>query len=75
VVDFDGDCLSGSSAKAFDALFPSLIDFATDVFFVCGSGRKYYQIWINNKSDGFKLAQSAAFPPNVGAVSFADMGG
>lgn len=45
-----------------------------DVFLLCGTNRKYYQIWINNKSDGFKMARTGAFPPNIGPVSFADMG-
>jgi len=51
------------------------MDCATDVFIMCGSDRKSYQIWSNNKTDGFKLARSGQFPPNIGAVSFADMGG
>lgn len=45
-----------------------------DVFLMCGTNRKWYQIWINNKSNGFKMAQTQSFPPNIGAVTFADMG-
>ncbi|KAF8319364.1 hypothetical protein DL93DRAFT_2124690 [Clavulina sp. PMI_390] len=48
-------------------------DCLSDVFLMCGTGRKYYQIWTNNKSNGFNLARSGALPPNVGAVTFADM--
>jgi integrin alpha FG-GAP repeat containing protein 1 len=32
-----------------------------------------YQIWTNNKSNGFTLSLSGSLPPNAGQVSFADM--
>lgn len=73
VIDLDGDCLSGTCSKL--APWPmSSLSIIADVFLMCGTGRKYYQIWTNNKSNGYNLARSAAFPPNVGAVTFADMG-
>lgn len=53
-----------------DASFLNILD----VFLMCGSTQKTFQIWTNHKGDGFKLARSGSFPPNVGAVSFADMG-
>lgn len=38
------------------------------------SGRKSYQVWINNKDEGFSLAQSGRLPDGTQFVSFADMG-
>lgn len=47
-----------------------------DVFLVCddGMGGKSFQIWVNNKGDGFSLAQEGSLPSGVQAVSFADIG-
>ncbi|RKP26277.1 hypothetical protein SYNPS1DRAFT_28023 [Syncephalis pseudoplumigaleata] len=58
-VDLNGDCLS-------------------DLFLTCESnatGMATYQIWTNNKSDGFALAREGNLPKGAGAVSFADIGG
>lgn len=46
-----------------------------DVFLVCdqGSGKKSYQIWINNKDEGFSLAQEGPLPTGTQAISFADI--
>jgi len=48
----------------------------SDLFLVCddGNGGKYFQIWINNKDQGFKLAQTTQLPLGVQSISFADMG-
>ncbi|KAI5117253.1 hypothetical protein M0805_006416 [Coniferiporia weirii] len=57
VADFDGDCLA-------------------DVFLVCdeeGTSNKFFQIWRNDKSEGFTLAQVGRLPSGVQAISFADM--
>ncbi|KAH7928183.1 integrin alpha N-terminal domain-containing protein [Leucogyrophana mollusca] len=58
VIDLNGDCLA-----------------ASDIFLVCddGSGRKSYQIWVNNKDTGFSLAQQGALPSGTQAISFADI--
>ncbi|KAL0573899.1 hypothetical protein V5O48_008047 [Marasmius crinis-equi] len=50
-------------------------DCLADVFLVCDDGRggKYFQIWINNKSDGFTLAQEQPLPSGTLQVSLADM--
>lgn len=47
-----------------------------DIFLLCDDGRggKSYQIWINNKDNGFMLAQEGALPSGVQSISFADMG-
>ena len=46
-----------------------------DVFLVCdeGSSRKSFQIWRNDKTDGFTLAQSGQLPSGVQSISFADV--
>lgn len=49
----------------------------TDLFLVCDedNGRDhYYQIWTNNKDDGFELAMTGRFPAGFQSVSFADIG-
>ena len=48
-----------------------------DLFLICdnGSGSKFFQIWINNKDGGFKLAQQGPLPSGTQVVSFADIGG
>ncbi|KAH8114092.1 hypothetical protein DFH11DRAFT_1595734 [Phellopilus nigrolimitatus] len=50
-------------------------DCLADVFLVCdeGSSDKYYQIWRNDKTKGFTLAQLGRFPSGVQAISFSDM--
>ncbi|TDL28289.1 hypothetical protein BD410DRAFT_737497, partial [Rickenella mellea] len=50
-------------------------DCLADVFLFCedGKGNKYFQIWINDKSDGFKLAQQETLPSGIQSFSFADM--
>ncbi|KAI0781429.1 hypothetical protein BD413DRAFT_463176 [Trametes elegans] len=56
-VDLNGDCLA-------------------DLFLVCddrSSGSKFFQIWINNKDDGFTIAQQGRLPPGTQAISFADI--
>ena len=59
-IDLDGDCLA-------------------DLFLVCedpsDAQRLSYQIWVNAKEAGFKLAQSGPLPHGTapGAVTFADM--
>jgi hypothetical protein len=47
-----------------------------DVFILCddGHGGNTYQIWVNNKADGFSLASEGAMPSGVQTVSFADVG-
>ncbi|KAI0648361.1 hypothetical protein C8Q79DRAFT_906145 [Trametes meyenii] len=56
-VDLNGDCLA-------------------DLFLVCEdvrSGGKYYQIWLNNKDDGFVLTTQGSLPSGTQAISFADI--
>ncbi|KZT70220.1 hypothetical protein DAEQUDRAFT_725861 [Daedalea quercina L-15889] len=56
-VDLNGDCLA-------------------DIFLVCddlSSASKYFQIWVNNKDDGFMLAQLGRLPKGTQSISFADM--
>ncbi|KAJ7494497.1 hypothetical protein B0H11DRAFT_2004943 [Mycena galericulata] len=50
-------------------------DCLADVFLLCddGNGGKTYQIWVNNKADGFSLALQGAMPSGVQTVSFADV--
>ncbi|RDB23975.1 T-cell immunomodulatory protein [Hypsizygus marmoreus] len=50
-------------------------DCLADLFLICDDGRggKSYQIWVNNKDDGFSLSQEGALPSGVQAVSFADI--
>lgn len=46
------------------------------MFLVCneqGSSDKYFQIWRNDKSEGFSLAQLGRLPSGTQAISFADM--
>lgn len=47
-----------------------------DLFLMCDNGRgeKSYQIWVNNKEDGFSLSQEGALPSGVQSISFADIG-
>ncbi|KAF8162813.1 hypothetical protein B0H34DRAFT_295552 [Crassisporium funariophilum] len=50
-------------------------DCLADVFLVCddGIGGKKYQIWVNNKDQGFFLSQEGSLPPGTQAISFADV--
>ncbi|KAJ7778659.1 hypothetical protein DFH07DRAFT_730793 [Mycena maculata] len=50
-------------------------DCLADVFLLCddGKGGKTYQIWVNNKTEGFSLASQGAMPSGVQTVSFADV--
>ncbi|KAF8061672.1 hypothetical protein FPV67DRAFT_1673289 [Lyophyllum atratum] len=50
-------------------------DCLADVFLMCDDGRggKSFQIWINNKDEGFSLAQEGALPSGMQTISFADM--
>ena len=50
--------------------------FFEDLFLVCedSSGRKSFQIWINNKDSGFSLNQTADLPSGTQGISFADVG-
>ncbi|KAK7037504.1 hypothetical protein VNI00_010996 [Paramarasmius palmivorus] len=50
-------------------------DCLADVFLVCDDGRggTYFQIWVNNKADGFSLAKEHALPAGTQQISFADM--
>ncbi|KAG7086474.1 hypothetical protein E1B28_002425 [Marasmius oreades] len=50
-------------------------DCLADVFLVCDDGRggKFFQIWVNNKEDGFSLAQEHPLPTGTLQVSLADM--
>lgn len=58
-IDLDGDCLA-------------------DLFFTCKKGDSdldlSYQIWLNDKSGGFKLARTGDLPKGTKSVGFADMG-
>ncbi|KAF8123775.1 hypothetical protein EV363DRAFT_1179119 [Boletus edulis] len=50
-------------------------DCLADIFLVCdeGSGRRSFQIWVNNKDAGFSLAQHQSLPSGVQAITFADI--
>ncbi|KAG6840620.1 hypothetical protein C0991_005519 [Blastosporella zonata] len=45
------------------------------VFVVCddGKGGRTFQIWVNNKENGFSLAQEGALPSGLQTISFADV--
>lgn len=48
-----------------------------DIFLVCdegSTGSKYFQIWVNNKDNGFVLAHLGRLPQGTQSISFADMG-
>lgn len=56
-IDLNGDCLA-------------------DIFLVCdegSTGSKYFQIWVNNKDNGFVLAHLGRLPQGTQSISFADM--
>jgi integrin alpha FG-GAP repeat containing protein 1 len=73
VVDLNGDCLAG--LNIFSYLVPKL-DVISDIFLMCDNGRqgKSYQIWVNNKEEGFSLSQEGPLPPGVQSIAFADVG-
>ncbi|KAG2047539.1 hypothetical protein BDR06DRAFT_963815 [Suillus hirtellus] len=50
-------------------------DCLADIFLVCqdSSGKKSYQIWVNNKDSGFSLDQSGDLPSGTQGISFADV--
>ncbi|KIJ94536.1 hypothetical protein K443DRAFT_683654 [Laccaria amethystina LaAM-08-1] len=50
-------------------------DCLADIFLVCNDekGGQSYQIWVNNKDDGFNLSQAGLLPPGTQAISFADI--
>ncbi|KAG6831217.1 hypothetical protein H0H92_012014 [Tricholoma furcatifolium] len=50
-------------------------DCLADVFLVCDDGRggRTFQIWVNNKEDGFSLAQEGSLPSGLQTISFADI--
>jgi hypothetical protein len=75
VVDLNGDCLAGSEIFLYSGN-PSLMVFSLpDIFLVCddSSLQKTYQIWVNNKDEGFTLAQSGKLPGGTQSVTFADI--
>lgn len=50
---------------------------SVDLFLVCdedNTGDQYFQIWVNNKDDGFALAQLGRLPRGTQSISFADVG-
>ncbi|KAH9465512.1 hypothetical protein Pst134EA_013395 [Puccinia striiformis f. sp. tritici] len=57
-IDLDGDCLA-------------------DIFLTCedeaGMGEQSYQIWINNKNEGFSLSRTGILPRGTKGITFADM--
>ncbi|KAJ7771527.1 hypothetical protein B0H16DRAFT_1513818 [Mycena metata] len=50
-------------------------DCLADVFLLCDDGRggNSYQIWVNNKADGFSLALEGSMPSGMQTISFADV--
>ncbi len=77
VVDLDGDCLAGASVVYCLSSISELNYLCwADVFLVCddGHGAKYFQIWVNNKDNGFTLSQQGNLPSGVQSITFADIG-
>jgi hypothetical protein len=78
LIDLDGDCLAGPYILPAVCSSQCTERCYTDVFLTCvdphDSSRLTYQIWLNKKIDGFKLAWEGRFPKGAGPVSFADMG-
>ncbi|THH05309.1 hypothetical protein EW145_g4893 [Phellinidium pouzarii] len=63
------------SVPSSNAAQPIPLD-ANDILLVCdeeGTSNKYFQIWRNDKSEGFTLAQFGRLPSGVQVISFADM--
>jgi hypothetical protein len=78
VVDLNGDCLAGELPFALVSAFHAYVNFMLpDIFLVCDDGRGglSYQIWINNKQDGFTLGAQGSLPSGTQTISFADLGG
>ncbi|KAH8995858.1 hypothetical protein EDB86DRAFT_2920938 [Lactarius hatsudake] len=50
-------------------------DCVADIFLVCddGTGRKYFQVWVSDPSEGFTLTQHGSLPAGTQSVVFADM--
>jgi len=50
-------------------------DCLADIFLVCDDSpsQKSFQIWVNNKDEGFSLAQKGRLPAGTQSVSFADI--
>lgn len=75
-IDLNGDCLPGMRHDRL--LAPPLICFRIDIFLVCrefgGLGARSFQIWTNNKTEGYDFAGEWDLPDGAGAISFADMG-
>lgn len=48
----------------------------SDIFLTCddGTGGKKYQVWVNEKEEGFSLSQEGQLPFGTQAISFADIG-
>lgn len=74
IIDLNGDCLAGQSILWKQN--HTHVSFFSDIFLVCdeGSGRRSFQIWVNNKQSGFSLAQHQSLPSGVQAITFADIG-
>ena len=74
VVDLNGDCLAG--LDIFYRMSAQNLSITLDIFLVCDDGRgsKSYQIWVNNKVDGFSLSQEGSLPSGTQSISFADVG-
>ena len=56
-------------------LFVSTVMFQ-DIFLLCqdSSGKKSFQIWVNNKDSGFSLDRAADLPSGTQGITFADVG-
>ncbi|KAJ7221636.1 hypothetical protein GGX14DRAFT_514588 [Mycena pura] len=69
----------GTQCKLSNPHSNAVVDFdgdcLADVFLLCDDGRggNMYQIWVNNKSDGFSLASQGSMPSGLQTVSFADL--
>ena len=71
-VDLDGDCLAGMIFCMFH------LNFYADLFVTCsekeGDASSSYQVWVNEKSRGFRLQHEGPLPKGAGPISFADIG-
>jgi integrin alpha FG-GAP repeat containing protein 1 len=79
-IDLNGDCLPGKQ-RLLQNLTRILTErplSPTDIFLTCqgfgGTGERSFQIWTNNKSEGYNFAGEWDLPEGAGAISFADMG-
>lgn len=78
-IDLNGDCLPGKQRLAHFVLILTERSLSlTDIFLTCqgfgGTGERSFQIWTNNKSEGYHFAGEWDLPEGAGAISFADMG-